>query len=269
MSEQSKIPLDELFAGWRDNVGCVLSEVSTSTVNPILSAEPQPGWPASEESDIWFSISCGPPLEGILALRFPLQSAVVLAAKFMGEAAPEGSPFDDARREALEELLRQIAGRAATSIAVLHQCKLEIQGGEKPGWAEAGQGWLHIPELSVYLEMKVSQELGAALARSASTSESGELPLPAAAPEAAGSSRDNLDVLMGTTLKVALRFGERHLLLREVLELGAGMVVELDRRVDEPVDLLLEGKVVARGEVVIVNGNYGLRVTEVVHPQAA
>jgi flagellar motor switch protein FliN/FliY len=67
-------------------------------------------------------------------------------------------------------------------------------------------------------------------------------------------------------LNVSLRFGQRQLPLRDVLELTSGSVVELDRLVDEPVELLLDGKVVARGEAIIVDGNYGLRVTEV--PQA-
>jgi flagellar motor switch protein FliN/FliY len=48
-----------------------------------------------------------------------------------------------------------------------------------------------------------------------------------------------------------------------VMELASGSVVELDREVDEPVDLILDGRVIARGEAVIVDGNYGIRVTEV------
>jgi flagellar motor switch protein FliN len=52
-------------------------------------------------------------------------------------------------------------------------------------------------------------------------------------------------------------------LLKDVLELSSGSVLELDRDVHEPVDLLLKDRVIARGEVVIVDGNYGLRVSEV------
>ncbi|MGA7341566.1 MAG: flagellar motor switch protein FliN [Terracidiphilus sp.] len=76
----------------------------------------------------------------------------------------------------------------------------------------------------------------------------------------------NLKLVMDVELNVSLRFGQRQLPLREVLELTSGSVVELDRMVDEPVELLLDGKLVARGEAVIVDGNYGLRVTEI--PQA-
>jgi flagellar motor switch protein FliN/FliY len=76
----------------------------------------------------------------------------------------------------------------------------------------------------------------------------------------------NLDLVMGVELNVTLRFGQRKLTLREVLDLTSGSVIELDRQVEEPVELLLEGKVIARGEAVVIDGNYGLRVTEVPKP---
>jgi flagellar motor switch protein FliN/FliY len=76
----------------------------------------------------------------------------------------------------------------------------------------------------------------------------------------------NLKLVMDVELIVSLRFGQRQLPLREVLELANGSVIELDRQIDDPVELLLDGKVIARGEAVIVDGNYGLRVTEVPQP---
>ena len=76
----------------------------------------------------------------------------------------------------------------------------------------------------------------------------------------------NLKLVMDVELNVSLRFGQRQLPLREVLELASGSVIELDRQVDDPVELLLDGKLIARGEAVIVDGNYGLRVTEIPHP---
>ena len=82
-----------------------------------------------------------------------------------------------------------------------------------------------------------------------------------AAPE-----QNNLNLVMDVELNVTLRFGQRQLTLREVLELTSGSVVELDRQVEEPVELLLEGKVIARGEAVVIDGNYGLRVIEVLQP---
>jgi flagellar motor switch protein FliN/FliY len=81
-------------------------------------------------------------------------------------------------------------------------------------------------------------------------------------PAAADMAAAKLGMLMEVELVVAVRFGGRRMLLKDILDLCAGSVVELDQHVQEPVDLLLDGRLIARGEVV-VDGNYGLRVTEV------
>jgi flagellar motor switch protein FliN len=78
-----------------------------------------------------------------------------------------------------------------------------------------------------------------------------------------------LERVIDVPLTVTLRFGKRNMRLREVLELNAGALVELDRQVEDPVDLILDERVIARGEVVIVDGNYGLRVTEIVERPSA
>ena len=83
---------------------------------------------------------------------------------------------------------------------------------------------------------------------------------------AAASDVMKLDLVMDVELNVTLRFGQRQLTLREVLDLSSGSVVELDRHVEEPIELLLDGRVIARGEAVVVDGNYGLRVSEVAQP---
>ncbi|HSZ16175.1 MAG TPA: flagellar motor switch protein FliN [Terracidiphilus sp.] len=82
-------------------------------------------------------------------------------------------------------------------------------------------------------------------------------------------SPNNLKLVMDVELNVSLRFGQRQMPLREVLELGSGSVIELDRMIDEPVELYLDGKLIARGEAVVVDGNYGLRVTEIPQPVAS
>jgi flagellar motor switch protein FliN len=76
-----------------------------------------------------------------------------------------------------------------------------------------------------------------------------------------------VELLLDVELEASLRFGCRELPLSEILDLGAGDVVELDRQVTDPVDLIVGDKIVARGEVVLVNGNFGLRVTEVATPR--
>ncbi len=87
---------------------------------------------------------------------------------------------------------------------------------------------------------------------------------PLSFPDAAASDAANLDLVMDVELNVMLRFGQRQLALREVLDLASGSVVELDRQVDEPVELVLDGRVIARGEAVIIDGNYGMRITQLI-----
>src|ERR1700761_1785683 len=76
-----------------------------------------------------------------------------------------------------------------------------------------------------------------------------------------------IDLLSDIELDAPLQFGSREMALREVLELGPGDVVELDRHISEPVDLVVGDRIVAQGEVVVVNGNFALRITEVATPQ--
>jgi len=75
------------------------------------------------------------------------------------------------------------------------------------------------------------------------------------------------DVVFDMEMEAALHFGTSEVLLKEVLALGPGDVVELDRQAGAPVDLVVGGRIVARGEVVVVKGNFALRVTEVATPQ--
>jgi len=75
------------------------------------------------------------------------------------------------------------------------------------------------------------------------------------------------DLLLEIELDATLQFGSRELALKDVLGLSLGDVLELDRHVNEPVDLVVGDRIVARGEVVIVEGNFALLVTEVAEPQ--
>jgi flagellar motor switch protein FliN len=76
-----------------------------------------------------------------------------------------------------------------------------------------------------------------------------------------------LSLLYDIQLDATLQFGSREMPLRDLLTLGPGDVVELDRHVSEPVDLIIGDRIVARGEVVVTNGNFALRITEVATPQ--
>lgn len=93
---------------------------------------------------------------------------------------------------------------------------------------------------------------------------SGRVHSPAEAGPANGSEAlGTLDLLMDMRMPILIRFGNTKMLLRDVLALNAGSMVEFGRAPDDPVDVLVNGRVVARGLVVAVQGNYGVRITEI------
>lgn len=88
---------------------------------------------------------------------------------------------------------------------------------------------------------------------------------PAAGPMAPPPSVDtgNLDLLLDIELPVMVRMGQTDMPLGELLKLTPGAILELNRAADAPVDLLVNGKLIARGEVVVVDGNFAFRITDI------
>ena len=88
-----------------------------------------------------------------------------------------------------------------------------------------------------------------------------EQPTPKPRPVSGGS---NMDLLMDVSLRVTVELGRTRMQLSQILELQHGSVVELDRLAGDPVDIFVNDCMVARGEVVIVDDKFGVRITEMV-----
>ncbi len=78
---------------------------------------------------------------------------------------------------------------------------------------------------------------------------------------------NNLDVVLNIPVDVSLELGRATVDLQSLIELSQGSVIELNRLVDEPVDVLVNGKLVAKAEVVVVDNKFGARITDVVSPE--
>ncbi len=76
----------------------------------------------------------------------------------------------------------------------------------------------------------------------------------------------HLDILMDVPLEITAELGRVKMQVRDILELTTGSVVEIDRIAGEPIDILVNGRVVAKGEVVVVEDNFGVRLTEILNP---
>jgi flagellar motor switch protein FliN/FliY len=87
-------------------------------------------------------------------------------------------------------------------------------------------------------------------------------------PTAAGAATDvaNLDLILDVTVPVNVSIGSVRKTISEILALAPGQVIELDRAAGDPVDLFVNDRLVARGEVVVVGDRYGFRVTEITAP---
>ena len=75
--------------------------------------------------------------------------------------------------------------------------------------------------------------------------------------------QSNLGVLMDVQLPVSIRFGETEMVLEDVVKLGIGSVIELNSGIDQLVELVVNNRTLARGEIVTVDGFYGIRITEI------
>jgi flagellar motor switch protein FliN/FliY len=83
---------------------------------------------------------------------------------------------------------------------------------------------------------------------------------------AAVAEPSNLDLILDVTVPVTVSIGSVRKTISEILSLAPGQVIELDRAAGDPVDLFVNDRLVARGEVVVVGDRYGFRVTEIVAP---
>jgi flagellar motor switch protein FliN len=258
---------------WVQSFSQVLEQVAGSAVPCVLREKAPTGLSPSSETDLWIIVNSAGGLRGEMSIRLTAAGALRLAQIFMSEPAAPEAPLTPEHREAVVELLRQVTGIVVTAIKVRWgevQLRPEAAPGA-PSWSASTTFWLQAGEegpTAVWLEFTLSAALMAELrVEKAEPVKEAATPAPPAPPptdEAVPQMQEGrLGLLMDVQLGMMLRFGERRMLLKEVLDLSPGSVVELDRRVQDPVELLLDGKLVARGEVVVMDGNFGLRVTEV------
>ena len=253
---------------WQESFTRFLGQLGVVSPNAAFAPDLSPTAISPEEiaKSVSVRFSGGGSLIGRLLWLADTPVALQLAQLLTSEPLNPAAEFSDTSRDAFAELLRQVAGLAATA------WKLE-SGGEaefifladvEPASEPAQIATLRlsgekIPDLS--LSLLLDADLCGSLATAPPAASVPDEPVEPRGPLPA-----NLDLLLDVELEATIRFGEREMLLRDILSLMPGAVVELNQSVGEPADLLVAGRLVARGEVVVVDGNFGLRVTEVASP---
>jgi flagellar motor switch protein FliN/FliY len=262
---------------WAASCSQLVAQITGSAAPCEVRTEAPPDLTPPGESDFWACLTCSGGLRGEMILRVAEATALRLAQIFMSEPVSPDIPLTADHREAVVELLRQVSGIVSSAAKPRWgEIQLRVEpAATAPSWSSAGTFWLQMGEEGPN-SMALEFGLSAALTAELKAEKSEEAPAPAAAPVNPspavsstalpydlGQSSGAMDRLMDVNLAMTLRFGAKRLLLREVLDLSPGAVVELDRKIQEPVDLLLDGRLIARGEVVVIDGSYGLRVTDV------
>lgn len=217
--------------------------------------------PAAELPSPATAVSLAASLDDASGSRFTVAADLAALHGLLVEAGLVG-PEPDSQRDS--ELWRRLLEEAAAAAA-------QAFGGLKLTMVGDGQWFPGAPSAAYELCLGDAKMRLAFIDNVDPRSEPRETAPPA--PRSAGVGNPStgippgIDLLLDVELEASLRFGSCEMSLNEVFELGPGDVVELDRHVADPVDLLVGDKIVARGEVVLVNGSFGLRVLEVAEPR--
>jgi flagellar motor switch protein FliN/FliY len=214
----------------------------------------------------------------VAATADALTEGQAVTAKFSGAATGEvvvvvGQDLADALKESpLGELDLTAAVRPALEAAARVFGPVVLDPGQimEPVVALSA---LAAKEDAVVVPLVEGDEVRAVLALALSpwpTDEPGQIDVARREPAAPAATftRGGLDMLHDVEMEVSAELGRTRMAVRELLSLSPGAIVELDRAAGSPADLLVNGRLIARGEVVVVDENFGIRITEIVAPGA-
>lgn len=253
----SSISIDEFFQRFAAAVSSVLSQALGSEWHATFGED------TSAPESVVARFNVGSPALGSLIIGMPRASASRLANLFVAGTDTAGDEWNPELQEAFEEFTRQIAGNFQTLLKPdLGDIGLGFDADQAPMRAAASRTFTAVNDVAKPLafQLAVSAELADYLS-AAQRKDS-----IAGSAERTPNGEANLELLMDVELAATLRFGQKRMVLRDILELSSGAVVELDRQVQDPVELLIDGKVVAIGDLVVVDGNYGIRVSQLASP---
>ncbi len=262
---------------WSQATAELLTQILSSPFSVEMESGDEPGvMKPAADAGIWLEFLAGPPLSIKQSFWVSPSDGAYLASAFVGDEPDPLAELTDDSRDAIGELVRQIAGNVALTLKskLGQECAVQFIAAATPIWAPAVRNRFRLiaegrPPLTLHVLLESPLAQAPAPPPEAPVMRP---PVPPPAPPdassalptaAGGSEQRNLDLLLEMELEVAIRFGRREMLLRDILELNAGAVVEFEQHIEDPVDLLLGGRVIGRGEVVVVDGNYGLRVSEI------
>jgi flagellar motor switch protein FliN len=254
----------ELISGLAGELAGVVSALLGSNASPVPGSGPlAPGW----------RVTCAisGPMTGSITLAMSDADATALARRLMGMD-------DDPPADAVVDTLGEVVGQAAGGLGqqpVAGGARIRVDGSaqkgaplpaDPPSVFDVAMADGTSLRFGCWVTLEAGDVAAAGPVASAPVAIGAGSPASAGrppAPPAPAPPLDNLDVILDIELPLTVRFGRTEMTLQSLTQVGPGSVIDLDRSPDEPVEVLINEKVIARGEVVVVAGNYGVRVTEV------
>jgi flagellar motor switch protein FliN len=238
---------------------------------PSLEGEPAPPPAIASGLIVWeqrFSA------EGAVSWVAGAESVLIeIGAHLLHAAGIQDHDAPTAKSTFIEILSQSFAGVAHAASTSVHR-HIKLGNGSEIKELPDGQSWFQITlrfpgAAPSKLHIAFNAALTAFLSKPPEMAmEPGTVGLPAvqSTPPAFQSSR-TLDLLLDVELPVSVSFGRAQLALKDVIKLTSGSIIELNRSIGEPVEIIVNNCVIARGEVVVVEGNFGVRIQQVISKQ--
>jgi len=260
---------EALATGLRQSIEVMTSDSPALTWHPTTPEKAQ----EKEENWMWWQQPISASASSLLWVGAPEPGLSTV-----GKYALTAAGIDDATPEDCQGTWREIIGQALSSVAQAFGKRLRREvicenGKEAASW--------QVPDHSVTVGFPLDgQSISIRFGWNAAVQTLLDPQAPAAAQNAGAGAQHTdggkgnlpggsetsrtLDLLLEVELPVSVSFGRTQLPLKDVLKLNSGSIVELNRSIAEPVDLIVNNCVIARGEVVVVEGNYGVRIKQIV-----
>jgi len=215
--------------------------------------------------------------EGKLRFLIPPQSATALGDMMLAGEGEEKSDMNDEDLDAIKEIVSNIMGSLSTGLSAQNDIpKLNFSVSEALFKTENDSEWQNYA-FRVDLNFKINDKsykwlilfdknIYSKLNKNTSTlSESDENHTSQSNVAMTMESEElqNLKLLLDVKLNLRVRIGSKKMLLKDVLNMDIGSIVELNQLANEPLDILVDNKKIAEGEVVIVDGNFGIQITSI------
>jgi len=140
-----------------------------------------------------------------------------------------------------------------------------MQANQGYGGMQANQGFGGMQANQGFGGMSPNQGMGA-FGMGGGSSNVQQVQFPSLMPQGSSGEQGNIGLIMDVFMEMTVELGRTKKLIKEILGMGEGTIIELDKLAGEPVDILVNHKLIAKGEVVVIDENFGVRVTEIVSP---